>query len=129
MEVYSFNSAVVVVSEQDNKTKSVYITRPFNSIPNRSQSDFVQFIDNCMSACTREKKKDKDWNPVNGINNLLSLEVSDKSMRFFFKIKKSGIMQTLLNEDLLEFLPIFRESRIFMLDFSNKDYYHAFQHM
>ena len=61
MGMFDFKMAVVVVKDTESKTRDAYITRPFKYIPDRSQSDFIKFIDNSMSACIREKKKDKEW--------------------------------------------------------------------
>lgn len=122
MGMFNFKMAVVVVKDTESKTRDVYITRPFKYIPDRSQSDFIKFIDNSMSACIREKKKDKEWSPVKGINDLLRLEMSDNDFQYFV-IEKHGDNISLEDE-----INLLKQSRIFILDFSNPNYYHAWSY-
>lgn len=122
MGMYDFKLAVVVVKDTSGKARDVYITRPFKYIPDRSQSDFIKFIDNSMSACIREKKKDKEWNPVKGINDLLRLEVSDNDSQYFAIEKHED------NVSLEDESSIIKNARIFILDFSNPNYYHAWSY-
>ena len=122
MGMFDFKLAVVVVKDTSGKARDVYVTRPFKYIPDRSQSDFIKFIDNSMSACIREKKKDKKWDPVNGVNDLLKLEVSNNDFQYFV-IEKHVDDVSLEDES-----SIIKNARIFILDFSNPNYYHAWSY-